>query len=545
MKKLFSFVTVLAVALATAGTGVHLAKAADEAPLADLAIENTVDNLTPIPGATVNFTVTASALGPSASTGVSVTDLLPAGLSFVSATPSVGSYDATTGIWTVGDIASGTSATLGIAATVAPTGFVGAVIHLSAGGTQTSTLPDPNPLNNSSWVNITVTPSSDLSLMNTVNNAAPAPDDTVDYTETVANMGPSDTTGVFVTFITPTGLAFKSAAATQGTYMHIGGRFLREGWAVGSLKAGASATLNVTETVKANPGTVILNAVTVNATGSVDPNTANNTASVSLMVSGNSKTLTPPIKVVGTATESSVSLSWSAATGGVPPITYYVVRNGVPVVGTTATTYDDTGLNAGTVYTYVIDATDTALPKANTSSSLAFSISTLGGTQNPDTTPPVVSITSPANNSTANGTVTVLVSATDNVGVTKVVLLAGSTQLDTASTSSPYSFKLVPAGKQNTAITLVAKAYDAAGNVGTSNPVTITINPNSGGGNTLDGDGDTDNDHDGSSSNNGYNNGYNNHYNNGYNNGYNNNYNNGYNNHYNNGYNNGYIKPWN
>ena len=43
----------------------------------------------------MTFTVTLTNNGPDTATGVQVTDLLPAGLSFVSATPSQGSYDST------------------------------------------------------------------------------------------------------------------------------------------------------------------------------------------------------------------------------------------------------------------------------------------------------------------------------------------------------------------------------------------------------------------------------------------------------------------
>src|SRR5262249_33613584 len=63
---------------------------------ADLALAKTVSDATPNVGDTITFTVTLSNLGPDAATNVAVDDLLPAGLSFVSAAPSLGSYNSGT-----------------------------------------------------------------------------------------------------------------------------------------------------------------------------------------------------------------------------------------------------------------------------------------------------------------------------------------------------------------------------------------------------------------------------------------------------------------
>jgi uncharacterized repeat protein (TIGR01451 family) len=83
---------------------------------ADLAISKTVDNSRPAVGSAVVFTVTVANHGPDAATNVTVLDKLPAGLDFIAATPSQGSYDQAAGLWTVGTLAPSTTAVLQITA---------------------------------------------------------------------------------------------------------------------------------------------------------------------------------------------------------------------------------------------------------------------------------------------------------------------------------------------------------------------------------------------------------------------------------------------
>jgi len=85
----------------------------------DIALTKTVDNATPNIGATVTYTLTAIDTGADA-TGVVVQDTLPANVTFVSTSTSdtIGVYDSTTGIWTIGALGSTTSAVLHIMATV-------------------------------------------------------------------------------------------------------------------------------------------------------------------------------------------------------------------------------------------------------------------------------------------------------------------------------------------------------------------------------------------------------------------------------------------
>ncbi len=87
----------------------------------DLSIIKTVNNAAPYVGNNVIFTLTAHNAGPSNATLVKVADLLPAGYIFVSATPSA-SYNSGSGLWTIGNLASGASTSLTITAKVNATG---------------------------------------------------------------------------------------------------------------------------------------------------------------------------------------------------------------------------------------------------------------------------------------------------------------------------------------------------------------------------------------------------------------------------------------
>jgi len=92
-----------------------------------------------------------------------------------------------------------------------------------------------------------------------------------------------------------------------------------------------------------------------------------------------------------------------------------------------------------------------------------------------DTASPSVSITSPANGSIISGTISVAVSATDNVGVTKVEFWKDSS-LFASTLNSPYSFIWDTTKDLNGSHSLISKAYDAAGNIGTSPTITVNVN---------------------------------------------------------------------
>jgi len=91
----------------------------------------------------------------------------------------------------------------------------------------------------------------------------------------------------------------------------------------------------------------------------------------------------------------------------------------------------------------------------------------------PDTTAPVATITSPANNSVVSGTLNVSVKGTDNVGVTRVELYVDA-KLVAQSGSAAAVFPVNTLSYANGIHTLQARAYDAAGNVGSSS-VFVTV----------------------------------------------------------------------
>src|SRR5476651_1626254 len=237
---------------------------------ADIAIPKYVDVPTPAVGTNVTFTVTATNNGPSNASGVQVTDLLPAGLTFVSAAPSAGTtYTSGTGVWNIGALANGASATLAITATV------NTLVPTTNTATKTAENEADNTAANNS-ASATVTPvAADIAVTKTVNNSAPNQNTNVIFTITATNNGPSDATGVQVTDLLPAGLAFVSAAPSAGTYTSGTGV-----WNIGGLTNGSSASLALTATVTGT--TAVTNVATKTAENQSDPVAGNNTATATL-----------------------------------------------------------------------------------------------------------------------------------------------------------------------------------------------------------------------------------------------------------------------
>ena len=98
----------------------------------------------------------------------------------------------------------------------------------------------------------------------------------------------------------------------------------------------------------------------------------------------------------------------------------------------------------------------------------------LGATA-PDIVAPAVTLSAPADGATVSGNAVALtVTATDNVAVTSVTFLAGTTSIGTATTA-PFTFTWDTTGVANGPVALTAQAKDAAGNVTASAAVNVTV----------------------------------------------------------------------
>jgi uncharacterized repeat protein (TIGR01451 family) len=178
---------------------------------ADVAVTKTASSGMVAVGSNVAFTVTATNNGPSDASGVQVTDQLPTGLTYASSTPSAGTYTSGTGVWDIGTLANGGSATLALTATMTATGSVTNTASKTA-----ETEIDPNAGNNSASVTVTG-PASDLTIAKT-HGAAFVRGSTGSYSLTVTNIGMQASSGtVTVSDTVPAGLTPTSASGTGWT----------------------------------------------------------------------------------------------------------------------------------------------------------------------------------------------------------------------------------------------------------------------------------------------------------------------------------------
>ncbi len=206
--------------------------------VADLEITKSVSPTNANAGDTVTFTINVENLGPQRAKEVQVTELLPAGYTYVNHAVSTGSYNNTTGLWDGFYLIDGNSATLTVTATVNANGPYLNTATVSSG------TPDPDLTNNEDTAAVTI-PTADLAIEKTVSNATPNVGDTITFTLAVTNNGTVNAANVVISDVVPNGYTIgtinNGGVNTAGTIT----------WSIANLANGATTTVTFTVTVNA------------------------------------------------------------------------------------------------------------------------------------------------------------------------------------------------------------------------------------------------------------------------------------------------------
>ncbi|MBB6500680.1 Ig-like domain-containing protein [Pedobacter cryoconitis] len=303
----------------------------------DLSITKTVNNATPRVNSNVAFTVKVLNNGPLTGNNITVNDLLPAGYTYISSTPSVGTYNSATGVWSVGSLTNGANATLVINATVLGTG------PYANTATVTAAEYDPVPANNTATNTPVPIAPYDLAVVKTATPATAVAGSPLTYTINLTNNGPSPILATDVINVTdnlPAGFTASSyvAAPAGTTYNSSNGN-----WTGLTLASGQSATLTITGTVSATATGALSNTATVSTPpGITDPVPGNNTSTISTNISrvldlGVTKTSNPTTVIAGQTLTYTITLTNNGPTSLLATDVVPVVDN-LPA-GFTATSY--------------------------------------------------------------------------------------------------------------------------------------------------------------------------------------------------------------
>ena len=249
----------------TSNTTVHVR-------IVDLAVDKLVNDSVPKYLDMVEYTIVVVNNGPDKSFNVTVGDLLPDGVKFIS---SDGHYDPVTGVWFVGDLDANERATLKIVVQVIRVGNITNNVNVTGTG------HDTNLTNNNASVSVNVPESVLLNIVKVANSTIIVAGENVGYTVVINNYGPSVASDVVLKDI------FSSNELLNVQYSLNGVDWLDYNGSVslGDINAGADVTVYFRAKVNASVRGDVLNIV--NITTSVDDARGNFTANETVNVIAN------------------------------------------------------------------------------------------------------------------------------------------------------------------------------------------------------------------------------------------------------------------
>ena len=223
--------------------------------IVDLAVDKLVNNSVPKYLDMIEYTIVVVNNGPDKSFNVTVGDLLPDGVKFIS---SNGQYNPDTGVWFVGDLDANESVTLKIVVQVIKVGNITNNVNVTGTG------HDTNLTNNNDSVSVSVPDCVILDISKVANSTVIVAGENVGYTVTVTNYGPSVATNVVLKDI------FNSKELLNLQYSLNGVDWLDydEAVSLGDINAGADVTVYFRAKVNGSVRGDVLN--TVNITTGVD-----------------------------------------------------------------------------------------------------------------------------------------------------------------------------------------------------------------------------------------------------------------------------------
>ena len=237
--------------------------------IVDLAVDKLVNNSVPKYLDMIEYTIVVVNNGPDKSFNVTVGDLLPDGVKFIS---SNGQYNPDTGVWFVGDLDANESATLKIVVQVIKVGNITNNVNVTGTG------HDTNLTNNNDSVSVSVPDCVILDISKVANSTVIVAGENVGYTVVINNYGPSVATNVVLKDI------FNSKELLNLQYSLNGVDWLDydEAVSLGDINVGADVTVYFRAKVNGSVRGDILNIV--NITTGVDDARGNFTANETVNV---------------------------------------------------------------------------------------------------------------------------------------------------------------------------------------------------------------------------------------------------------------------